>query len=248
MKKTILAFATVLMVLTFTSCSNSSEQKLSQSTSQTPHVDTAIVYSKGFRGTNHSHGVPIPIKSTITECIYENTVKGYTLAVKDSVFGYKKSRMIIIDGPYEPGYEDQTKKIFFSSNNSGQIDSVQIYHYSWVIPTHFTPASQPHRSRTSVEVVKKSKKLQKLQTECNELMMTKDIVDDYVRGRMGGEYTYKDYEQAANVRSYDHNSDNTYVEEEVDGWHVSINDYLWIVRYKVNSSSNSAAVNILNPE
>lgn len=233
MKKIILAFATALMALTFTSCSDSSDQKLSQTIS----ADTSTVYSKGMRGTNYNHGVKV--KPNIAECIYENTVKGYTLTVRDSIFGYKVSRIVILED-YTYG-STQTKKIFFDHENDGQIDSTEIHNYEWVIGNK---SSEDYRTCTSVEVVKKSKKLQ---NEYNDLMTTKGIIDGYVKERMNGKYTSKDYEQAADVRPYDHNSDNTYVEEETEGWNVNIHDYLWIVRYEINGSSQLAAANILIP-
>jgi len=239
MTKLILTFTTALIALVFTGCSEKSEQK----SYQTTRVDTSTIYAKGMRGTNYDpHGTTI--KPNITECTYKNTVKGYILTVRDSTFGYKSSRIVTIDGPYEPSYEDQTKKIFFDSHNSGQIDSVEIHHYSWVIPENFTPTSRPYRTCTSVEIVKKSKKLQ---NEYTDLMTTKGIVDGYVKERMSGKYTYKDYEQAENARPYDHNSDNTYVEQETEGWNVNIHDYLWVVRYEINGSSQLAAAKILIP-
>ncbi len=218
MKKIILASTIVLMVFAFTNCSNPTEQKLSQDEKK--------------------------VKSSIIECFYINTEKKYLLIVRDSISGNKSSRTVTVDGPYELSYEKQTKKTFYASSNSDEIDSVKVHHYLWIIPENFTPTSEPYMTCTSVEIFKKTKDLQ---DEYDDLMITKGILDGYVKERMNGKYTFKDYEQSESTRPYDNNSNTTYVEEDINGWMVNIRDYLWIARYEINGSSTLAAADILFP-
>ncbi len=216
MKKIILASTIVLIIFAFTNCSNPSEQKSS-------HDEKTV-------------------KSSIVECVYINTEKKYLLSVRDLISGDKSSRIVTIYGPYELSYEKQTKKTFYVSNNSDVVDSVEVRNYLWTIPENITPTSEPYMTCTSIDIIKKSKDLQ---DEYDDLMTTKGIIDGYVKERMIGKHTYKDYEQAESARPYDNNSNTTYVEEDINGWMVNIRDYLWIARYEIDGSSNLAAAYIL---